>query len=94
MIGHIEHHYAESLTLKVIASAAGVSIREFQCNVNERPMNYLSNYWLFVAAQPLTSPDMSIGAIADACGFTSQSYFNKCFHKRYGMRPTDYRKLP
>lgn len=36
-------------------------------------------------------PDMNIAKIAEDCGFTSYSYFSKCFRKRFGMTPTEFR---
>jgi len=36
-------------------------------------------------------PDMNIAKIAVDCGFTSYSYYSKCFRKRFGMTPTEFR---
>jgi AraC-like DNA-binding protein len=37
---------------------------------------------------------MTIGAIADACGFSELPYFNRCFRKRFGASPTSVRSSP
>ena len=34
---------------------------------------------------------MRIGDIALACGFNEVSYFNRCFRRRFGASPTQYR---
>jgi AraC-like DNA-binding protein len=34
----------------------------------------------------------SIGRIADRSGFSSQSYFDRLFHARYGQTPRAYRE--
>lgn len=34
---------------------------------------------------------MTIGDIAEACGFTEAAYFNRCFRKRFHMSPTSFR---
>ena len=34
---------------------------------------------------------MRIGEIAWACGFNDVSYFNRCFRRRFGASPTEYR---
>ena len=34
---------------------------------------------------------MRIGEIAWACGFNEVSYFNRCFRRRFGASPTEYR---
>jgi len=46
------------------------------------------------AHRMLTDPrrrDLGIAAIAFACGFNDQSYFNRRFRKRYGASPSDIR---
>ena len=42
----------------------------------------------------LTSPQgdsMKISDIAYACGFNEVSYFNRCFRRRFGASPTQFR---
>lgn len=34
---------------------------------------------------------LRIGEIADACGFNEVAYFNRCFRRRFGCSPTQYR---
>ena len=36
-------------------------------------------------------PDMSISQIALECGFSSYAYYGKCFRRRFGMTPTEFR---
>ena len=36
-------------------------------------------------------PDMSISQIALDCGFSSYAYYCKCFRRRFGMTPTEFR---
>lgn len=97
MISFIEEHYAEDINLLQIAEAGDVSIREaqrvFQRVVNERPMNYLAIYRLTKAAELVQTTDYKMGEIAALCGFNSQSYFTKCFHSHYGLRPGAYRRV-
>lgn len=35
---------------------------------------------------------MKIGEIAEACGFNEIPYFNRCFRRRFGASPTQYRE--
>ena len=37
-------------------------------------------------------PDMSISQIALDCGFSSYAYYGKCFRRRFGMTPTEFRQ--
>jgi AraC-like DNA-binding protein len=34
---------------------------------------------------------LKISDIAYACGFNEASYFNRCFRRRFGASPTQYR---
>lgn len=95
MIGFIEEHFAEDLTIDQIARAGGVSQREaqreFQGVLGARPMEYLTNHRLFMASQMLKGTDASVGEVARSCGFGSQSYFTKRFRERYGYTPSQHR---
>lgn len=42
------------------------------------------------AGQLLSTTDQNISEVTYACGFTSPSYFTKCFKEHYGMSPTDF----
>ncbi|MBP3756686.1 MAG: AraC family transcriptional regulator [Prevotella sp.] len=46
----------------------------------------------YSTTQLVNYPDKSISEIAEECGFSSYNYFGKCFRKRFGMTPTEYRQ--
>lgn len=97
MTGYIEQNFTDELTLSRIASVGGVSEREaqrtFKALTGETPMEYLVNWRLYEASQRLRQTDASVGEVAHACGFASQSYFTKRFRERYGHTPSQHRKL-
>ena len=37
------------------------------------------------------NPDKSISQVADESGFSSYSYYCKCFRQRFGMTPSEFR---
>jgi transcriptional regulator GlxA family with amidase domain len=37
---------------------------------------------------------IKVGEIASACGFNEIPYFNRCFRRRFGVSPTQYRRRP
>lgn len=96
MVGFIEEHYAQELTIEQIAQSGGVSQREaqreFAAHVGSRPMEYLNNHRLFMASKLLKGTDASISEVARSCGFGSQSYFTKRFRERYGHTPSEHRR--
>lgn len=47
---------------------------------------------LLYAAQLLADTDLSVSAIAEKCGYESDSYFMRQFRQHRGCTPTEYRK--
>ncbi len=96
MLSFIQESFAQKLTLEQIADAAAVSTREclrcFQNSIGQSPMDYLITYRIQVAKKLLESTDRSITDIALDCGFNSNSYFSKLFHRTCGITPQAYRK--
>ena len=96
MISFMQEHFAEKLTLEEIADSASVSTREclrcFKNAIHQTPMDYLIAYRVRTAKKLLETTDHSITEIALACGFNSNSYFTKLFHRITGKTPNAYRK--
>lgn len=96
MIAFIQENYAEKLTLEEIANSAAVSTREclrcFKAAIHQSPMDYLIEYRVRSAKKLLETTELSITDIALQCGFNSNSYFTKLFHRICGKTPNAYRK--
>lgn len=96
MISFIQEYFAEKLTLEDIADSAAVSTREclrcFKSSIRQSPMDYLIEYRVRTAKKMLETTDLSITDIALRCGFNSNSYFTKLFHRICGKTPNAYRK--
>ena len=96
MMAFIQENYAEKLTLEEIADSAAVSTREclrcFRAAIHQSPMEYLIEYRVQMAKKLLDTTDLSITDIALRCGFNSNSYFTKLFHRSCGKTPNAYRK--
>lgn len=61
----------------------------------ENPSAYIQKIRLEKAQRMLkVKPDMSIGEIALKCGFEDFAYFSRVFKKKYGVMPSQYRRLP
>ena len=88
-------HVAEPIGVAHLARAAGLSrhhfSRRFAEHIGESPGVWLQRQRLERAARMLAGSD-SIPAIAEACGFQSQSYFGKAFKKHWGLSPAVYRR--
>jgi AraC-like DNA-binding protein len=56
----------------------------------QSPNTFIKEYRLKEALKLLTKATGNISEIAFETGFSSPSYFSKCFQKRYGHLPSDY----
>lgn len=95
MIGFIQAHYAEDVSLQSIANAASISRSEasrcFQSYLHTSPVNYLLKYRVERSMQLLRDSNMTVEAVALECGFSSSAYFCKLFRAQTGMTPKQYR---
>ncbi|MCO7225332.1 response regulator [Pleionea sp. CnH1-48] len=92
----VETHYKNSeLSMSFIASELAMSERQLQRKVKAllgfSPNDFLRNHRLSEAKKLLTTTKQ-IGHVAQECGFSSQTYFGRCFKEKYGMSPRDYQK--
>ena len=96
MLSYIHENYRSDLTVDDIARAANISKSEcFRCFrniISKKPITYLNEYRLKVAAELLVSSDMQITEICFSCGFAHSSYFGKLFRQYYGVSPKQFRR--
>ena len=84
-----------NLSVEDIAAAVNVSRTLFFSRIKSltgtTPNEFLRSTRLRVAAELLSKPnDLRITEICYMVGFTSTSYFAKCFHAQFGMLPTEF----
>lgn len=95
MMVYIHTHYAERITVPMIAAAAFCSEREcyrtFQACLHTSPIEYIRNVRLQSACHLLINTDTSITDIAQNCGLYSSSYFGHLLRQATGLSPTAYR---
>ncbi len=96
MLGYIQRHYTERLTLNDIA-AAGMVCRSkcceiFQSYLHQTPINHLIHYRLEKSMDLLCNSDLKVNEISDKVGFFSASYFTKMFQKMNRCSPSEFRK--
>lgn len=96
MVGYIQKHYSEKISLNDIASA-GLMCRSKSCHLFKRtlhqtPFEYLLHYRIQKSVSLLADGNLTITAIAAACGFSGASYYTEVFGKIMGISPSAYRK--
>ena len=90
-----EHYHNEAFSVDLLANSLHLSPRALQLKMkaiyNLTPSDYIRNTRLEYAKSLLINTDKSIGFIAEQVGFSSQSYFAKCFKVHYGHSPKQFR---
>lgn len=64
--------------------------RKLKTLTGKSPNTFLKNYRLKKALALLNKNSGNVSEIAFETGFTSPSYFSKCFQKKYGHTPSDF----
>ena len=93
----IEERMTDSeLSVETIGSELGLSrvqlYRKVKALTGSSPVDLLRKARLNKAQQLLQTTDLSVSEIAYQVGFTSPSYFTKCYKDEYGKVPGDSRK--
>lgn len=96
MVGYIQHHYADKVTLDDIASSGHCCKSKcsalFHRYLNKSPNQYLMEYRLNKSIGLLLNTDESILEIAFQTGFQGSSYFCEAFRKNYAISPRQFRQ--
>lgn len=95
-IAYLRAHYAEKLPVALLAAQCGLSpsafLRHFKQETGATPSSFLMNYRLNTAAIQLENSEADVQTIAERTGFYDQFYFSRCFRKKYGVPPLQYRR--
>ena len=95
LFDHIGAHPAERLSVSEASRLAGMSAPQFMKNFKQVAgmtlVAYMNHVRLANAARLLRETDRTIADIADAAGFSDQSYFDKRFKRGFGRTPKEFR---
>ena len=93
---YIQKNYMKHVTIQTICEATGISrsecFRIFARFTQKKPMEYINDYRMSMAAALLVNTNWPIEQVAKACGFKNASYFGKLFKARFNQTPKYYRK--
>ncbi|WP_421870727.1 nickel-binding protein [Marinoscillum sp.] len=92
----VEHWNNPEFDVNQLASHLFVSssqlYRKTKGATGQSPNELLREYRLFKSQQLLNKTDGNISQVAFDAGFSSPSYFTRCFQKRFGIKPLGYVK--
>lgn len=90
-----ENYYNEEFSVEDFADSLCLSPRALQLKMkalyNLTPSDYIRNTRLELAQSLLSESDLAIGLVAQKVGFSSQSYFARCFKAKYQVSPKQFR---
>jgi len=92
----IQGHLQEDLSAEALADRACLSPRHFSRRFKDAfdatPAAFVESLRLTEARERLALPNQTIESVAASVGFKSADAFRRAFERRYGLRPTTYRK--
>ena len=92
----MQGHLQENLSAEALADRACLSPRHFSRRFKDvfdsTPAVFVESLRLTEARERLTLPDQTIESVAASVGFKSADAFSRAFERRYGLKPTSYRK--
>ena len=96
-LGYLYSHFAEPITVGDAAAYVGYTPNYFNtCFHRQMGMpfgEYLRQMRLNYAENLLRSSQLPVTEVASESGFSSLSYFSRCFRDSYRMSPQQYRKI-
>ena len=92
----MEQHVSDtSFSVDVFCEEMGMSrmnfYRKMHALTGQPPAQYINDYRLALADKLLHEGELNVTEIADRTGFSSASYFSKCYKAKYGVAPKDVR---
>jgi len=95
ILSFIHEHYSEDLTNAQIGKRFGYHPNHVSFVIKRMTGMPLRQYIIYVrlqrAAHLLESGMYSVAEIAEQCGFCDVPHFSKCFKRRFGVNPSQYR---
>lgn len=95
VVDYLNSHSEEKYTLKRMSEMAGLSESRFRTlfrqQVGKKPLEYLNEIRVMVAARKLLMSTDNISDIAYSLGYNDVNYFIRVFKKYFCMTPRQYR---
>ncbi len=93
---YVDKNLSANLTVEKIAgdifTSPGKLRKTFRDETGIPIGKYIDDQVMFTAELDVCNGELSIKSISDRLGFCDQFYFSRCFSKKYGISPANYRK--
>ncbi len=95
VVDYLNNHSEEKYTIKTMSDLAGLSESRFRTlfhqQVGKKPLEYLNEIRVMVAARKLILTGDNVSDIAYSLGYNDVNYFIRVFKKYFCMTPKQYR---
>ena len=95
-VEYINDHITEDITIDRICAPVYMSkyhfCRLFKERIGTTVMDYVLKTRIMMAKELLSSGNLSVTEISEACGFSSISYFSRAFKNEVGVSPLQYKR--
>jgi AraC family L-rhamnose operon transcriptional activator RhaR/AraC family L-rhamnose operon regulatory protein RhaS len=96
LLGYMEQHFAEPITVEDLMQVAHMSqtslFRLFRQIMDRSPIDYLIRLRIHKAAQLLRRESLRVKEASEAVGFTDSNYFTRQFRQVMGVSPREYQR--
>jgi AraC family transcriptional regulator of arabinose operon len=93
---YIEEHATRTFSIEEVAASVRQSpsraAKLFKEEFDETIVKYAMRVRLSIALERMQYSGLTLEQIAESCGFGSYPYFYRCFMKRFGISPRQYRE--
>ncbi|MBQ3055758.1 MAG: AraC family transcriptional regulator [Oscillospiraceae bacterium] len=97
ILHEIHEHLTENITVESLAEIAGFHpsyfSRYFKRYMGMSPVRYISEQKMNLAKHMVSTTEKPLGEIAETLGFPDQFSFSKKFKDRFGVSPSEFRKI-
>jgi len=89
-----ENSFDSNLNVNTLSEKTGISPKQLyriiKKEMNMSPLEYINSVRLSKAAKMLKEHKFSVSEVCYTCGFSTPSYFTKCFQDKFGCKPSEY----
>ena len=93
---YMQEHFTEDIDVEELAATEGLGTSQFHVLFRSlagmTPTQYITKLRMSLAARLLCDAALSIGEVAERCGYGDSFYFSRVFHRETGKSPSSYRK--
>ncbi len=93
---YMNKNYDKNIRLAEVAALINMSevafCRFFRKRTSKSPIEYLNDIRIGMATRQLADTAKPISEICFLCGFNNLSNFNRCFYKKKGCTPSEFRR--